>query len=144
MTEEKKVTSKKIDPEKLAEEIANASIIELNAVMKLLEEKYGISFQAPVAAVGSTSGTELSVESKTANGKEEKSVFNIELKTVGGKKIEVIKAVRDITGKGLKEAKDLVDNAEGSPQLLKENVKKEEAEEIKKKLEAVGATVELK
>jgi large subunit ribosomal protein L7/L12 len=75
---------------------------------------------------------------------EEKSSYNIELITVGEKKIEVIKVVRDITEKGLKEAKDLVDAAVSSPQMVKENVKKEEAEEMKKKFEAAGAKVELK
>lgn len=75
---------------------------------------------------------------------EEKSVYNIELKSVGEKKIEVIKAVRDVTEKGLKEAKDLVEAAMLAPQMVKENVKKEEAQEIKKKFEAAGAQVELK
>ena len=77
-------------------------------------------------------------------GKEEKTIFNIFLTAVGDKKIEVIKVVRDITGKGLKESKDLVDAAATAPQLVKENAKKEEAEDIKKKLEATGAKVELK
>ena len=132
------MAEKKIDPEKLAEEIANASVIELNNVMKILEKKYGISVQAPVAAPAASASAEAAAD------KEEKTVFNIELKEVGAKKIEVIKAVRDITGKGLKEAKDLVDAAGSSPQMVKENVKKEEAEEIKKKFEAAGAKVELK
>lgn len=132
------MTDKKIDPEKLAEEIANASVIDLNSTMKILEEKYGISVQAPVAA---TAPVPLS---GAAAGKEEKSIFNITLTEVGAKKIEVIKVVRDITGKGLKEAKDLVDAAATGPQVLKENAKKEEAEDLKKKLEAAGAKVELK
>ena len=128
-----------IDPEKLAQDIANASIVELNNAMKILEEKYGISIQAPaaLAPVASASGA-------TAPVAEEKSIFNIELKVVGDKKIEVIKVVRDVTGKGLKEAKDLVDAVASQPQVVKENVKKEEAEEIKKKCEAAGAQVELK
>ena len=75
---------------------------------------------------------------------EEKSVFNIELKSVGEKKIEVIKVVRDVTEKGLKEAKDLVDAAVSAPQMIKENVKKEDAKEIQKRFEAAGAKVELK
>ena len=139
MTEEKKAIHKKVDPEKLAEEIASASVVDLNSTMKILEEKYGISVQAPVAAapvpVADAGG---------APAEEEKSVFNIELKEVGDKKIEVIKAVRDITGKGLKEAKDLVDAIPSGPQMVKENAKKEEAEEIKKKFEEAGAKVELK
>ncbi|MBI2450691.1 MAG: 50S ribosomal protein L7/L12 [Candidatus Nealsonbacteria bacterium] len=129
-----------MDPEKLAEEIANASVMELNSAMKVLEEKYGIKVQAPVAvgAAPATSSAEASAV------KEEKTSFNVELKAVGEKKIEVIKVVRDVTGKGLKEAKDLVDAAASAPQMVKENAKKEEAEEMKKKFEAAGATVELK
>lgn len=127
-----------IDPEKLAEEIASATVLELNSAMKVLEEKYGIKVQAPVAAAAAPASAEATA------GKEEKSSFNIELKSVGEKKIEVIKVVRDITGKGLKEAKDLVDAAATAPQMVKENAKKEEAEDIKKKFETAGAQVELK
>ncbi len=132
--------TKKIDPEELAETIANMSVMDLNNTAKILEEKYGISVQAPVVAApaGATPAGE------AAGDKEEKAAFDIELKVVGEKKIEVIKVVRDITEKGLKEAKDLVDAAGSSPQMVKENVKKEEAEEIKKKFEAAGAKVELK
>lgn len=138
MTEEKKAIPKKVDPEKLAEEIAGASVVDLNNTMKILEEKYGISVQAPAAAapVAPAPGATAPAE--------EKAVFNIELKEVGEKKIDVIKVVRDITAKGLKEAKDLVDAVASGPQMVKENVKKEEAEEIKKKLETAGAKVELK
>ena len=128
-----------IDPEKLAEEIASATVLELNSAMKILEEKYGIKVQAPVAAV---SAAPASVD--VSAGKEEKTSFNVELKTVGDKKIEVIKVVRDATQKGLKEAKDLVDAAATGPQMVKENAKKEEAEDLKKKFEAAGAKVELK
>lgn len=131
--------TKKITPEELAEAIANMSVVDLNSTVKVLEEKYGISIQAPAAAVSAAPAS-----AEAASAKEEKTVFNVELKSVGDKKIEVIKAVRDITGKGLKEAKDLVDAAASSPQMVKENVKKEEAEEMKKKFEAAGATVELK
>ncbi len=138
MAEEKKDTPKKVDPEKLAEIIANATIVDLNNAAKVLEEKYGISIQAPAAAVPAAPA------SAEAPAAEEKSSFNIELTTVGDKKIEVIKVVRDITEKGLKEAKDLVDAAATEPQMVKENVKKEEAEELKKKFEAAGAKVELK
>lgn len=126
-----------IDPEKLAEEIASATVLELNSAMKVLEEKYGIKVQAPVAAAGPAPAA-------AGAQAEEKTSFNVELKTVGEKKIEVIKVVRDATGKGLKEAKDLVDAAVSAPQIVKENAKKEEAEDLKKKFEAAGATVELK
>jgi len=139
MVEEKKETPKKVDPEKLAETIANATIVDLNSTAKILEEKYGISIQAPVAAAPVAS-----VSAEATAGEEAKSSYSIELKAVGEKKIEVIKVVRDITQKGLKEAKDLVDAAASGSQVVKENVKKEEAEEIKKKLEAAGAKVELK
>ena len=128
----------KLTPEQLAEAIANMSVMDLNGAVKILEEKYGISIQAPAMASAAPAAADVSA------GKEEKSSFNIELKSVGDKKIEVIKAVRDITGKGLKEAKDLVDAASSAPQMVKENSKKEEAEDIKKKFEAAGATVELK
>lgn len=129
----------KLTPEQLAEAIANMSVMDLNSAAKILEEKYGIAIQAPVAMAAPAPAS-----AEAAAGKEEKTSFNIELKTVGDKKIEVIKVVRDITGKGLKEAKDLVDAAAAAPQMVKENAKKEEADEMKKKFEAAGATVELK
>lgn len=122
---------------KLVEDIEKLSVLDLAELVKILEEKFGVSAQAPVAVA-------VPASAEAAASKEEKSVFNIELKEVGSKKIEVIKAVRDISGKGLKEAKDLVDAAGTSPQMVKENAKKEEAEEIKKKFEAAGAKVELK
>ncbi len=128
--------AEKITPEVLAEAIANMSVLDLNNAAKILEEKYGIAIQAPVAAAPSGAAPAAAVEEKT--------VFNIELKAVGDKKIEVIKVVRDATGKGLKEAKDLVDAAAAAPQMVKENVKKEEAEELKKRFDAAGAKVELK
>ncbi|XOB42100.1 MAG: 50S ribosomal protein L7/L12 [Candidatus Nealsonbacteria bacterium] len=123
----------------LVEEIEKMSVLDLAELVKVLEKKFGVSAQAPVAtpvapAEGVPAGGEV----------EEKSVFNIELKEVGEKKIEVIKTVRDITQKGLKEAKDLVDAVATGPQMVKENVKKEEAEELKKKFEEAGAKVELK
>lgn len=126
----------------LVQEIESLSVLDLVELVKILEKKFNVT-SAPQTAViaadssASASGTE-------ASATEEKSVFNIELKTIGEKKIEVIKAVRDITGKGLKESKDLVDSVASGPQMLKENVKKEEAEELKKKLETAGAIVELK
>lgn len=127
---------------KLVEEIEKMSVVELAELVKILEKKFGVS-AAPqaVAPVPTPAGA---APESGGPGAEEKAVFNIELKEVGAKKIEVIKAVRDITQKGLKESKDLVDAAEKEAQVIKENVKKEEAEEIKKKLEATGAKVELK
>lgn len=141
MAEEKTKKATKVDPEELAEKIANASVVDLNSAMKILEEKYGISIQAPAAAV---TGTTAPAAGEGAASKEEKTAFNIELQGVGDKKIEVIKVVRDVTEKGLKEAKDLVDAVSTGPQMVKENVKKNEAEEIKKKFEVAGAKVELK
>jgi len=122
---------------KLVEEIEKMSVLDLAELVKVLEKKFGVSAAAPVTAVSAAVPV-------AAQETEEKSSFNIELTGVGSKKIEVIKVVRDLTGKGLKEAKDLVDAAESSPQMIKENSKKEEAEEIKKKLEAAGAKVDLK
>lgn len=126
---------------KLVEEIENLSVLDLAELVKILEKKFGVSASAPVVAAPAPAA---GAEGAAGAPGEEKSVFNIELKSVGDKKIEVIKVVRDVTGKGLKEAKDLVDAAGSSPQIVKENVKKDEAEEIKKKFEAAGAQVELK
>ena len=125
---------------KLVEEIEKLSVLDLAELVKVLEKKFGVSAAAPVAvaAVPAAGAPGAGPEA------EEKSVFNIVLNVVGDKKIEVIKVVRDITEKGLKEAKDLVDAAATGPQVVKENVKKEEAEELKKKFEAAGAKVELK
>ena len=128
-------------PEKfkdLVEKIEKLSVLDLAELVKVLEKKFGVSAQTPVIAAQAVPGV------GEAAAAEEKSVFTIELKEVGEKKIEVIKVVRDVTGKGLKEAKDLVDAAANSPQVVRENAKKEEAEEIKKKLETAGAKVELK
>jgi len=122
---------------KLVEEIEKMSVLDLAELVKVLEKKFGVSAAAPVTAVSAAAPV-------AVQETEEKSSFNIELTGVGSKKIEVIKVVRDLTGKGLKEAKDLVDAAESAPQMIKENSKKEEAEEIKKKLEAAGAKVDLK
>ena len=119
--------------EKLVGEVEKLSIVELAELVKVLENKFGVSAAAPVAAAAATAGP---VEEKTS--------FNVELKEVGAQKIEVIKVVRDVTAKGLKESKDLVDAASTAPQMVKEGVKKEEAEEIKKKFETAGAKVEIK
>ncbi len=118
---------------KLVDEIEKMSIMDLAELVKILEKKFGVS---PVVAATAPTA----VGAPTEAG-EEKSEFTIELKDAGKEKIQVIRVVREITGKGLKEAKDLVDAA---PKVVKENVKKEEAEEIKDKFEKAGATVELK
>ena len=124
--------------EKIVKEIEEMKVVDLAELVKILEKKFGVSAAAPVAVVGApAAGGELA-------GEEEKAEYNVILKTVGDKKIEVIKAVRDATAKGLKEAKDMVDAAANEPQTIREQVKKEEAEELKKKFEAAGATIELK
>ena len=123
---------------KLVEEIEKMSVLDLAELVKILEKKFGVSAAAPVAVAATpAAGAE-------APAVEEKSIFTVVLTAVGDKKIEVIKVVRDATEKGLKEAKDLVDAAASGPQLVKENVKKEEAEELKKRFEAAGGKVELK
>ena len=122
---------------KLVEEIEKMSVLDLAELVKILEKRFGVSATPQViAAPAQTVSTAPVIEEKTA--------FNVFLKEIGDKKIEVIKVVRDITGKGLKESKDLVDAAVSAPQLVKENAKKEEAEDLKKKIEAAGAKVELK
>src|SRR5581483_3294642 len=122
--------------EKLVGEIEKMSVVELAELVKVLEGKFGVSAAAPVMMQGAGAGAAAPAEEKTS--------FNVELKEVGAQKIEVIKVVRDVTAKGLKESKDLVDAAATAPQLVKEGVKKEEAEEIKKKFETAGAKVEVK
>jgi len=121
----------------LIETIEKMSVLDLAELVKILEKKFGVSAAAPVMAAPVAA-------SEAAPAEEVKSAFNITLSAVGDKKIEVIKVVRDVTEKGLKEAKDLVDAAAAAPQMIKENVKKEDAEVIKKKFEAAGAKVELK
>jgi len=138
MTEEKEEIKIPEKFKKLVKEIEELSVLDLAELVKVLEKKFGVS-AAPAVTVA-----QVAAVPSGGDAVSEKSIFNIELKAVGDKKIEVIKAVRDITQKGLKEAKDLVDAVEKGAQVLKENVKKEEAEEIKKKLETAGAKVELK
>jgi len=123
--------------EKIVKEIEEMSVLDLAELVKVLEKKFGVSAQAPVAVASAPAAG-------GAEAAEEKSEFTVVLKGVGDKKIEVIKVVRDITGKGLKEAKDMVDAAASAPQTIKEGAKKEEAEDMKKKFEAAGASVELK
>ncbi|MES0881616.1 50S ribosomal protein L7/L12 [Roseibium sp. SCP14] len=123
------------DLEKLVEELSALTVMEAAELSKLLEEKWGVSAAAPVAvaAVAGAGGE--------AAAAEEKTEFDVVLASAGDKKINVIKEVRAITGLGLKEAKELV---EGAPKAVKEAVSKDEAEELKKKLEEAGASVELK
>lgn len=113
--------------------IKELTIIELADLVKAVEEEFGVSAAAPVAVAGAAAAG--------APASEEKTEFDVVLKSFGAKKLDVIKAVREITGLGLKEAKDLV---EGAPKNVKEGASKEDAEEIKKKLEEAGAEVELK
>ena len=117
----------------LVENIEKMSVIELNELVKLLEKKFGVSAAAAVAAAPTVSGG--------APAGEEKTSFNVELKESGAQKIAVIKVIKEVLGLGLKEAKDLVD---GAPKMLKEGMKKAEAEEFKKKIETAGGKVELK
>lgn len=143
MIEEKKEPEKIEVPEKfkkIVKEIEDLSVLDLAELVKVLEKKFGVS---PTPIIGAGTPVVSAGEPSPAPA-EEKTIFNVVLATVGDKKIEVIKAVRDITGRGLKESKDLVDAAATGPQVVKENVKKEEAEEIKKKFEAAGAKVELR
>jgi len=122
---------------KIVENLSKLTVSEAAELSKLLEEKWGVEANAPVAVAAAPAAGGDAVAEEDAGG----GIVNIELTATGDKKIDVIKEVRAITELGLKEAKDLVESA---PKLLKEGVKKEEAEEIKKKLEAVGAKVELK
>ena len=119
---------------KVLEIVEKMTVLELADLVKVMEDKFGVSAAAPVATVAAPSGD-------AAPAEEEKTVFNVVLKDAGANKISVIKAVREINPDlGLKEAKDVVESA---PQTLKEEVKKEDAEEMKKKLEEAGAKVEL-
>lgn len=120
--------------EEILEAISNMSVLELSELVKAIEDKFGVSAAAPVAvAAAPAAGAAAAAEKKTE--------FDVVLKEIGEKKIQVIKAVREITGLGLKDAKALVD---GAPKEVKTGVAKAEAEEMKKKLEDAGATVELK
>ncbi len=122
--------------EEMIKEIETMTVLELSDLVKAIEERFGVSAQAPVMAFagGAPAAAGAAVE-------EEKTVFTVMLMSAGGNKISVIKEVRAATSLGLKEAKDLVD---GAPKAVKESIPKPEAEELKKKLEAAGATVELK
>ena len=120
-----------VTKEQVVEFIANMSVLDLSEFIKELEEKFGVSASAPVMMAGAVAG----------GAAEEKTEFDVVLANAGASKVGVIKAVREVTGLGLKEAKEVVDNA---PKTLKEGVSKEEADQIKEKLEAAGASVEVK
>lgn len=122
--------------ERIAEELSALTVMEAAELSKLLEEKWGVSAAAPVAVAAPAGGA-----APAAEAAEEQTEFDVVLTSFGEKKINVIKEVRAITGLGLKEAKELVESV---PKPVKEAVKKEEAEELKKKLEEAGATVEIK
>ena len=124
------------DIEKIAEELSNLTVLEAAELATLLEEKWGVSAAAAPMAVAMPAGG-----GDAGGAAEEKTEFDVVLTAVGASKINVIKEVRAITGLGLKEAKDLV---EGAPKAVKEGVSKDEADEIKGKLEEAGATVEVK
>lgn len=127
-----------VTKEEVIEFISNMTVLELSQFIKELEEKFGVTAAAPVAAVAAMPGMAATAEAAPA---EEKTEFDVILAEAGANKINVIKVVREITGLGLKEAKDLVESA---PKPVKTGIPKAEAEEIKKKLEEVGAKVEIK
>lgn len=135
MTEEKKEAAVPAKFAKLVEEIGTMSVLDLSELVKVLEEKFGVSAAAPMMVGPAMAG------GAAAEAPAEKTEFDVELSTAGAQKINVIKAVREITGLGLKESKDLVD---GAPKVVKEKVSKADAETMKKKLEEAGATVTLK
>ena len=123
-----------LSKEEILDAIASMSVLEVSELIKMMEEKFGVSAAAAAVAVAAPAGA-------GAAPAEEKSEFDVVLKEIGANKVQVIKAVRELTGLGLKEAKDLVD---GAPKTVKEGLTKAEAEEAQKKLEAAGAKVELK
>ena len=118
-----------LDTEKIIEELKGATILELNDLVKAIEEEFDVTAAAPVAAAGAAAGAAAKTE------------FDVELTEAGQEKVKVIKAVREITGLGLKDSEDLVD---GAPKVIKEGVSEDEANDIKAKLEEVGATVTVK
>ncbi|MBC5638541.1 MULTISPECIES: 50S ribosomal protein L7/L12 [Ornithinibacillus] len=118
--------------EQIIDAIKEMSVLDLNDLVKAIEEEFGVTAAAPVAVAGGAAA---------GGAAEEKTEFDVVLADAGASKIKVVKAVREITGLGLKDAKDLVDNA---PKAVKEGVSKDEAEEVKAKLEEAGASVEVK
>ena len=123
----------KLTAQELIDAIKELTVLELNDLVKACEEEFGVSAAAGVVVAAAGAGA--------GEAAEEKTEFNVELTEVGAEKVKVIKVVREVTGLGLKEAKDVVD---GAPKVVKEGASKEEAEDIKKKLEEVGAKVTLK
>ena len=119
-----------LNVEQIIADLKESTVLEINELVEAIEEEFGVEAAAPVAVAGAGAAAE-----------EEQTEFDVELTSAGASKIKVIKAVREITGLGLKEAKEVVDNA---PRVVKEGVSKEEAEELKAKLEEVGAGVEVK
>lgn len=136
MSEEKKDV---IVPEKfktLVEQVEKMSVLDLSELVKILEDKFGVSAAAPAMMMAAAPAS-----AEATAGKEEKSEFNVELTEVGANKINVIKAVKEVTGLGLADAKAIVD---GAPKMIKEGVKKEDADNMKKKIEDAGGKVTLK
>jgi large subunit ribosomal protein L7/L12 len=131
---QKQETAEKTNIDQIISAIENMTVMELAELSKSLQDKFGVSAAVPIAAAGAAAPAE-------AAQAEEKTEFDVVLSAIGDKKIQVIKVVRELTGLGLKEAKDLVD---GAPKSVKEGIPKEEAESIKAKLQEVGATVEIK
>lgn len=127
-----------MDKDKMIETIANMTVLELSELVKAIEEKFGVSAAMPMVAAMPAGGGASDDEGVS---KEEKTSFTVELTSAGAQKIQVIKVLREVTNLGLKEAKDLTDAA---PKYVKEGVSKEDAEDMKKKLEAAGATVTIK
>ena len=136
--EQTKSAGVKLSKEEIIEGIKKLTVVELSELVKSLEDEFGVSAIQAIPQVVAASGPQTSQQQAAG---EEKSSFTVTLSSSGDKKIQVIKEIRGFTSLGLKEAKDLV---EGAPKTIKENASKEEAEEIKKKLEAVGAKVEIK
>lgn len=135
MSDEKKVVEVPAKFKDLVEQIEKLSVLDLSELVKVLEEKFGVSSAAPMMMAAAPAADEAGA------AVEEKSSFNVELTAAGSNKIAVIKVVREVTGKGLKEAKDMVDAA---PKVIKEGATKEEADTLKKQLEDAGAQVALK
>ena len=130
------MTDKAVSKDSLVETISNMTVLEVSELVKALEDKFGVQAAMPMMAAAGAAGA-----AGAAAAEEEKTEFNVILAAAGSQKIPVIKVVREITGLGLKEAKDLVD---GAPKPVKEGIPKEQAEELQKKLTDVGATVEVK
>jgi len=130
------------DVQEMVDQISEMTVLELSELVKAIEEKFGVSAAAPVMAAGMMPmAGATGADSEAEEAEEEKTEFDVELTEFGSEKIKVIKEVRAITGLGLREAKEAVESA---PNVLKEGVSQEEADEIKEKLEAVGATVTIK